>query len=505
MSEKILYGLNNFSMGINNKDGPSLLDDTELVEAQNAIIGKGYVQKRHGYERYSNQLPNPITRLYEYRKNSGLTEFLSVSNKQLYKDSSGTLQAITGTLTSSNAKFITYKDRNINDAVIIADGGKLKVYKGASVSEVTPHSPSTDEQTTPGLNDLANLTNFRTFAMKKDRIFAAAHPTVRNRVSFSYFDPYKGYAVYDYFPAPYFFDVAVEDNDEIVELKVFRDALIILCKRSIWALYGDGASLMDYELVKINVPNGCISPGSVQEVGNNLFYLADDHVYSLFSTERNFVSAQIMSSNVEPILKSVGVTDKGKASAVFHNNKYYLSFPSGLTLVYDVVLECWTKFTNIKANAYLNRQGALYFAADSGLIYRFNENRYNDDDQPIEFVMKTKIHDFSTPIQAKKFRRMWVIQKQWDGYLSSYDLKALVDQYALVSLNDLGVDFNSGNSGVWDETDWDETTWDFSEVSQNELKMRQKGKTIQIQISNNKADEPVSIYGMVFEFKVKKP
>jgi hypothetical protein len=510
VGERLYNQLLDFSAGINCKVGPSLIKDTELVDVENAILGKGFVQKRYGYERYSNLLSNPITKLYEYQKNSGDKEFLSVSNNQLFKDNLGTLQAISGSLTSNSVKLITYKDRSINDAVLLADGGKLKVYNGTNVSEVVPHVPTDGtsstplETTDPGLNDLHNLTNFRSFVLKKDRVIAAAHPTIKNRVSFCYFDPYLGYAVYDYFPADYFFDVAVEDNDEIVELRVFRSFVIIFCKRSIWALKGDGATLSDLELVKINVPNGCIAPNSICEVGNNLFYLADDHVYSLFATELEYVSGQIMSTNIQPILKSIGLADKSKAVSVFYDNKYYLSFPSGLVLVYDVTLESWTKFTNIQANSFLNRDGVLYFSSNTGLIYRFNENSYSDDGQPINFLMKTKICDFGDSIRQKKFRRLWVIQKQWDNYTSTYSLKALIDQYTLVDLNDLGVDFNTGNAAMWDGSDWDEAIWDFTEVTQNELKVRQKGKTIQIQISNNKVDEPLSIYGIVNEYKVKK-
>ena len=447
----------------------------------------------------------PITKLYQFFKNNGSTELLAVSQNKLQKVASVSLTPVTGTLTSDNIKMLTYKNRSIEDRVLIADGGKLKQYNGTSVTEVTPREPNTDEQTSPGLNDLSVLTNFRTFAMKKDRIFAAAHPTVKNRVHFSYFDPYLGYAVFDYFPSAYFFDVAVEDNDEIVELKVFRDALIILCKRSIWALYGDGASLMDYELVKINVPKGCVSPGSVQEVGNNLFYLADDHIYSLFSTERNFVSAQIMSAPIQPILKSVGLSDKEKAASIFFDNKYYLSFPSGLTLVYDVTIEAWTKYTNIPATSYLVVNGELHFSTNDGYIHKFDENKYSDDGYPIPFVMKTKILDFGMPIQEKKLRRMWLLQKQWAGYESSFDLHALVDQFAQVRLTDLGVDTGEGIGARWDSSSWDKAVWDFSETTQHELKLRNKGKSIQLQVSNCNVDEPLTILGMVFEYKAKKP
>jgi hypothetical protein len=311
--------------------------------------------------------------------------------------------------------------------------------------------------------------------------------------------------VYDYWPAIYFFDVGTDENDEIVELKVFRNALIILCKRSAWALKGDGATLADYELIKINVPKGCISPGSVQEVGNNLFYLADDHVYSIFATEQDYISAQIMSAPIQPILKGIGLTDKAQAAAIFHDNKYYLSFPSGLTLVYDITLECWTKYTNVKATSFVVIDNELYFSASDGYIYRFDENKFSDDGVPISFVMKTKILDFDLPVQVKKIRRMWLIQKQFSGYSSTLSGRINIDQLTFIELSELGIDLSKGLGAIGGKSVWGEAMWGSSEVAQHEVKLRQKGKSLQVEISNKNVDEPMTFYGIVIEYQVKKP
>lgn len=445
---------------------------------------------------------HPLTNLFLFYKSDGSRELLSVSNKKLFKEVNGSFVSL-GSLSNNRAKLLTYKNRSMEDRVLIADGSSLKYLTDSGVSTVTPHAPDQNEQTDPGLNDLVNLTNFRTFTIKKDRIYAAAHPSVKNRVSFCYIDPYLGQAVYDYFPATYFFDVASEDNDEIVELKVFRNTLVIFCKRSVWALYGDGPSIENFELVKINVPKGCISPGSVQEVGNNLFYLAEDHVYSLFSTDRNYISAEPVSENIFPILKSVSEAEKTQAQGVFHDDNYYLNFPSGLTLVFDINLKVWTKFTNIKANCFLVIDDQLHFSASDGFIYRFNENKFTDDGEPIPFLMKSKIIDFERPVNRKKIRKMWVIHKQYPGYESSYDLFGLVDQYSLVDLKLLQV--KSGAGGIWDESIWDDALWDFSEVAQDEIKLRKKAKSIQLQISNNEPDEPITIFGFVIEYQLKNP
>jgi hypothetical protein len=53
MSSKLYGQLKDFSLGINQKDGPTLIADQELVDAENAVLGKGFVQKRSGYEPFA--------------------------------------------------------------------------------------------------------------------------------------------------------------------------------------------------------------------------------------------------------------------------------------------------------------------------------------------------------------------------------------------------------------------------------------------------------------------
>lgn len=656
MSKKMPpYVLRDFSAGLNDKDAANLIPDNALVDVQNAILGRGFISKRHGYVKYTpSALANPITKIYEMFKNNGTKEFLAVSNKTLYQDSSGTLNFISafrylvledcedawdqsvdadvtssletvdkkvgngsvklvvadlaaagdilateaipstdissgthirlwikssvmtaagdlqlllddtasaaspvhtlnipalpantwtqveipydGTLAGSNAiisvglkmavdigaftvfideveakipitltdnsvQMMSYKDRSIQDVTLIADTGKLKTYNSSIVQEVKPHTPNSNEATNPGANDLANLTNFRALAIKKDRVFAAAHPTVKNRLSFCHRDVNLGYAVYDYWPASFFFDVATDENDEIVQLATFRDGLLIFCKRtSPWILYGDGTTLADYTLHKINTPAGCIAPDSVVTVGNNIFYLSEDHVYSLFATDQNYVSAQIVSQNIENTLKDIPRADKEKAVGYFFDNKYYLAFPSGTCLVFDTLLQAWTKWTNIKSNSFLERDGVLYFGADTGLIYNFDETVYNDDGTAISFSMTTKNMDFGFQVQVKKYKRLWTVAKQYDVLSSSFTIKAVVD-YVTINITDISTD----QSGVWDEGNWDTVYWDYVGVVQDRRNIQQKGKSIQLIVSNSNAGEPVTLYGLVLLYKLKKP
>jgi hypothetical protein len=149
VAKKQLTHLVDFSRGINDKDAPNLIPDNSLVEAKNAIIGRGSVSKRYGYVKYTpSALASGITKLFDFFRNNGTKELLSVSNKTLYKDSAGSLSAIafnptTLTFATDNVEMLTYKNRSIQDVVLLADGGKLKAYNGTDVSVVTPHTPDT--------------------------------------------------------------------------------------------------------------------------------------------------------------------------------------------------------------------------------------------------------------------------------------------------------------------------------------------------------------------------
>lgn len=494
---KLLSTFQDFSLGLNDKVAANLLNDMELAESINCFVGRGIIDKRNGYLPYATL---SATYLYEFYKSDYTSEFLAVSGTSLYKDASGTFNSVTMTnpLTTSSVKMITYNDREMNDVVLIADGGNLKTYNGSEVVEVIPHVAAGDELTDPGLNDMDNLTTFRTMVINGDRIYACAHPTNRNRINFCHIDPMLGYGVYDYFPATHFFDVAVDDNDEIIELKVFRNAVIVFCKRSIWALYGNGRTANDYQLHKINVPTGCISPKSIIEVGNSIFYLSDTHIYSLNSTEKEYISAEIVSERIEKTLKGISLTDKQQAVGAFFKDKYYLSFPNGTTVVFDNLIANWTVFTNIQAKSFLNRNGVLYFAGSK--VYKFDENTWSDDGQPIEARIKFKNMDLGFPVQKKKIRKLWVIAKQYEALSTDYQIKAIVD-YFEVDIDNISMD----ESLIWDEGNWDDTNWDFKEVIMNELRIRKQGTNFQLLIVSNVVNQPFTFYGFAFEYKLKKP
>jgi hypothetical protein len=226
--------------------------------------------------------------------------------------------------------------------------------------------------------------------------------------------------------------------------------------------------------------------------------MSDTHIYSLNSTEKDYISADIVSERVEKTLKAIPLTDKQQSVGTFFENRYYLSFPNGTTVVFDNLIANWTVFTNISAKSFLNRSGVLYFAGSK--VYKFDENTWSDDGQPIVTQIKFKNMDLGYPVQNKKIRKLWVIAKQYEDLSSDYNIKAIID-YIEVDIENISTD----QSLVWNEGDWDGTLWDFKDVVQNELRIRKSGKNFQLIVISDTVDQPFTFYGFAFEYKLKKP
>ncbi|MGQ3740806.1 hypothetical protein, partial [Bacillus sp. Fil] len=383
---------NDFSLGLHELVDDNLIDDREVNDVQNAVLGKGFLKKRNGYSTLW-YVKGKLRATYSYIKGTGERGHLVLGDQLAWWTGNGfsTLSGMSlDEESEDNASFVTMKDRAGVNTVLIANHRSLCEWKEgkSSVSSVEAYKPNEKEQSNPGLNDFDRLYRARHMTLYGGRLFMAAHPTMKNRVSFSHIDPTLGRAVYDYFPAVNFFDLG--ENDEIVGLVPFRSSLLIFCRYSVWALFGEVK--YDFKLMRLNTTSGCIAPKSIRVVEDTIFYLGDSHVYALFSNDFNMLDSQIVSTQVRQTLTDISETEKQKAAGVFYDNKYYVSFPNGTTLVYDILLKAWTRFTNVQANAFLVIGKDLVFGGNHNRLFRFNEG-YVDDNKPIPFLMRTKRFD----------------------------------------------------------------------------------------------------------------
>jgi hypothetical protein len=125
------------------------------------------------------------------------------------------------------------------------------------------------------------------------------------------------------------------------------------------------------------------------------------------------------------------------------------------------------------------------------------EPTYSDDGGPIDFKFRSKSFDMRALVNLKKYKSLHVMAKQYSD-TSSAHIDVVVDYVT----QGFDFDFNESTAlGSWilgqDRLGWVDVVF-------QEVPCRAKGHQIYFVVSNNKLDEPVTIYGLGMEFKIKK-
>lgn len=163
MSYKVDVNFNNFSMGLNNRDANSVLQNSESPDMRDMILGKrGVLETRPGVVKYRTDrvagTGDPATSLYEYITSGG-TYVLAAAGTFLKKAIVGGWSTLKDNFTSGkDFSFITH---GITGDCLMVNGadGYFRT-DGATLAEVTPYFPTYDEAIEIGYNALGGYTSY---------------------------------------------------------------------------------------------------------------------------------------------------------------------------------------------------------------------------------------------------------------------------------------------------------------------------------------------------------
>lgn len=119
--------------------------------------------------------------------------------------------------------------------------------------------------------------------------------------------------------------------DEIIGLKTFRDFLYIFCRHSIYRVQNLESS-KDASIRPVTTKVGCVDGRTIQEIGGDVLFLADDGLRYLGATERiDDVSLNLVSSPIRSIVDTIS-PDSGPIDSVVLPEKaqYRLFFTNKL-------------------------------------------------------------------------------------------------------------------------------------------------------------------------------
>jgi hypothetical protein len=134
--------------------------------------------------------------------------------------------------------------------------------------------------------------------------------------------------------------------------------LVVFCKNSCYVVdtggvpaeSGSAPKTSDYTIRTISATTGCVSHGSIAQVGEDLFFLSRTGVRSIRRTmEENMVASDVgvISYPIQDVIDQINWAAVENATSVFWNNRYLLSVPTGVstinntTIVYNTNTQSW--------------------------------------------------------------------------------------------------------------------------------------------------------------------
>jgi hypothetical protein len=377
-----------FGGGLNLRDGPDVVEEDQAIDGLNFMLTtRGSVAERSGYAK--------LTSAEGTNRYDSLAAFYKVDDtKHIIAGAGNRLEALTaaGAIIDStnsptaNPHFFTRFGGPTAEHMFIANGADaLRRWTGAAF-DTPAYSGTTPRGKFLGLSVTDNrLINAR---------FSGSSPgnnpsTVRFSAEG---DPLT-------WGADHYQDFAPGDGEEIMGIASWRDLTFVFKESRFWVIYGfqpddDGEPDMLFRPVDAGV--GLVSSRSIAIAEQGIYFLSRTGVYFT-----NGLAPARVSDIVEPIFKgdasvyyTGGTLNDGsieETTMVYHDERLWLSFPSGASAVNDKNLifdphEKWWSLANIPAAAMINfRPGTseeLVFAYASGTKHlgRYVDGQYTADD-----------------------------------------------------------------------------------------------------------------------------
>lgn len=176
---------------------------------------------------------------------------------------------------------------------------------------------------------------------------------------------------------------------EITGMISFKNQLYIFLRDSIYRI-ATTTTVNEFTVQLVTNAVGCVSHRSICQVGEDVFFAADDGIYSLGDVA-NYTEVRTTnrSSKIQKLFDALSSTSKSNLVGKYHNFKYHLFYSNGGTdndscVCFDVRYGGWQDWRNMAAGAatlYTNSsyETDLYFGhPTNGKIYKMYSGTTDD-------------------------------------------------------------------------------------------------------------------------------
>jgi hypothetical protein len=344
------------------------------------------------------------------------------------------------------------------------------------------------------VTDNNNTAGYRFCTRYQDHVVYAGSKTKPGSVAFSNrFDPMG-------FTGPGAWEATVAD--EVVGLHTFRDYLYIFCRNSIYRVV-NLESQANVAIRPVTTKIGCIDGRSIQEIGGDILFLADDGLRYLGATERiDDVSINLVSAKIRPIVSKVSQSQGPISSVVIPSKAQYRLF--------------FTSTTGRKMGVIgtLQSDGQFVWSTTSGMLVEAITMTTEGEDEQVFHIGSPTIgtkrvyyHDVGSTFDGSDFTATW--ETPWFHMGDSAVRKALhlIDMYletegkAAIELT-LNYDHEDPKTvqpepyalapvqvaARWGEAVWNKFEWGAIQYPLDDVFLEGSGKWIKLTFKDNATD-----------------
>ncbi len=221
------------------------------------------------------------------------------------------------------------------------------------------------------------------------------------------------------------------DDNLVLVYPFAQQNLICFKSRSISLVTGFANNLSGIAQQVITKEHGLVSNLAVTNVGNDVWFLSDNGIYSIQQVLDNNLQGQTepLSASIQPLIDRINWKAASGACAGYANNKFYIAVPldnstyNNIIIVYDFVNGAWSGYDdgelvspqNFFKAQYKGRE-SLYFVNRDGILCVYEiglEDRLVGASYPIEFEVITRGFTCNLPT-TKKFKEAHLDIETWN-------------------------------------------------------------------------------------------
>jgi hypothetical protein len=215
------------------------------------------------------------------------------------------------------------------------------------------------------------------------------------------------------------------DGDPITALYPwFGNNLVVFKQRSIWVIDADPLiNPADWEITLINNRIGCVAHRSIQAVGADVYFLAQDGVRSLAQIQAGTQTevGQTLSAPIQDEIDTINQSVMTTICSAFYRNRYFLAIPTGSNttpnrvLVWNELSKSWLGgWTGWSPRDFVvsgfSGRIRLNFADNAGKLWTWDDytiladetvSQYRDDTTPYESFVITRAYSHGEPLVNK--------------------------------------------------------------------------------------------------------